>query len=353
MRALADEVRAPGRAPSRRRRRARAGSRRATRRAGTRRAASASSRAASSSSTSTPSARPAGVGRAAARARRRRRAAAARRRAPPRAGASSACARRADLVARRDGVGEQVGRRGVRARVDDGDTIGNEVHRKCPGSPAQRKDTGARFPARRARRVAADPLDLVRRRRSGRPRTCGARWVCDRIEEARRRPRPVVPTAGNPLAVGELRSFRDGRADRPDLRALRRAERRRPGSEWHSHAVRARGARRPAVRARRLGRQGQLPAAAARRLPPGARRRAARARARARRGRGGGRRPPRARLARGGRARRRLRDRLRLGHGGRGHARADDRRARDRRSSRSTSAPRRATCTRACTAAPR
>jgi cysteinylglycine-S-conjugate dipeptidase len=43
-----------------------------------------------------------------------------------------------------------------------------------------------------------DPLDLER----------AARWVCDRIEESGGTA-SVVPTAGNPLAVGELRSFRD------------------------------------------------------------------------------------------------------------------------------------------------
>ncbi len=232
-----------------------------------------------------------------------------------------------DLVARGDGVGEQVGRRGVRARVDDGDTIGNEVHRKCPGSPARRKDTGARFPARRALRLAADPLGLVRRRRPGRSRARRALGLRSH-RGGRRQRRRSSPTAGNPLAVGELRSFRGRRPHRPDLRALRRAERRADRGVALA-PVRARGARRPSVRARCLRRQGQLPAAAARGLPPGARRRAAGARARARRGRGGGRRPPRARLARGGRARRRLRDRVRLGHGGRGHARAHDRRARD------------------------
>ena len=69
-----------------------------------------------------------------------------------------------------------------------------------------------------------DPLDLER----------AARWVCDRIEEAGGTA-SVVPTAGNPLAVGELRSFRDdaptvliyGHYDVQSVAPIR--------EEWHSH----------------------------------------------------------------------------------------------------------------------
>jgi acetylornithine deacetylase/succinyl-diaminopimelate desuccinylase-like protein len=68
-----------------------------------------------------------------------------------------------------------------------------------------------------------DPADLER----------AARWVCDRIEEAGGSA-AVVPTAGNPLAVGELRSFLD---DAPtvliyghyDVQSVQ------PIAEWHSH----------------------------------------------------------------------------------------------------------------------
>jgi acetylornithine deacetylase/succinyl-diaminopimelate desuccinylase-like protein len=68
-----------------------------------------------------------------------------------------------------------------------------------------------------------DPADLER----------AARWVCDRIEEVGGSA-AVVPTAGNPLAVGELRSFRD---DAPtvliyghyDVQSVA------PIGEWHSH----------------------------------------------------------------------------------------------------------------------
>jgi acetylornithine deacetylase/succinyl-diaminopimelate desuccinylase-like protein len=68
-----------------------------------------------------------------------------------------------------------------------------------------------------------DPLELER----------AARWVCDRIEESGGTA-SVVPTAGNPLAVGELRSFRE---DAPtvliyghyDVQSVA------PISEWHSH----------------------------------------------------------------------------------------------------------------------
>ena len=101
-------------------------------------------------------------------------------------------------------------------------------------------------------------------------------------------------------------------------------------SAWTLAAVRARRPRRPHLRARRLRRQGQLPAAAARRVRAGARGRAAGQRARARRGRGGGRRRGRRALGARRRARRRLRDRLRLRHGGRAHARDHDRPARAR-----------------------
>jgi acetylornithine deacetylase/succinyl-diaminopimelate desuccinylase-like protein len=60
-----------------------------------------------------------------------------------------------------------------------------------------------------------------------------ARFVCDRIEEAGGTA-SLVPTAGNPLAVGELRSFRD---DAPtvliyghyDVQSVA------PREEWHSH----------------------------------------------------------------------------------------------------------------------
>ena len=94
-------------------------------------------------------------------------------------------------------------------------------------------------------------------------------------------------------------------------------------------AVRARHPRRPPVRPRRLRRQGQLPAAAARRLRAGRRRRAAGQRARADRGRRGDRLRRRQPLGRGRRARRRLRDRLRRRDARPRHARADGRDARD------------------------
>jgi acetylornithine deacetylase/succinyl-diaminopimelate desuccinylase-like protein len=68
-----------------------------------------------------------------------------------------------------------------------------------------------------------EPADLER----------AARWVCDRIEESGGTAE-VVQTTGNPLAVGELRSFR---ADAPtvliyghyDVQSVA------PISEWHSH----------------------------------------------------------------------------------------------------------------------
>ena len=174
---------------------------------------------------------------------------------------------------------------------------------------------------------------------------------------ARARPRAPAATAswcasagGNPLAVGELRAADPaaptvliyGHYDVQGAGAARAVELARRSS---------RDPRRPPLRARRGRRQGQLPAAAARRLRDGARRRAAGQRARADRGRGGDRR-------RGGR---------RLGARRRAAARCaivfdcgmpdpqtpgDHRRpARHRDDARSTCAPPRATCTPGCTAA--
>ena len=93
-------------------------------------------------------------------------------------------------------------------------------------------------------------------------------------------------------------------------------------------AVRAHDPRRPHLRARRLRRQGQLPAAAARRVRDGRRGRAARARARARRGRRGDRLGRRQRLGARRRPRRRRGDRVRRGHGRRADAGGDARHAR-------------------------
>ena len=199
--------------------------------------------------------------------------------------------------------------------------------------------------SRRSRPGGGEPADLER----------AAEWA------ARARPRAPAARAssspidgGNPLAVGELRAATA--RTRPtvliyghyDVQSVGDAER------VDDAAVRARRARRPPLRARRLRRQGQLPAAAARRVRAGARGRAAGQRARARRGRGGDRRRGRRRVGARRRARRRRGDRLRLRHG---------RRATRRRSpsalrgmvdgARSRCAPASATCTRACTAAAR
>ena len=186
-----------------------------------------------------------------------------------------------------------------------------------------------------------DPADLERAARVGLRAHRGGR------RDARR----SSPTAGNPLAVGELRSFR---ADAPTVLIYGHYDVQcpTPAEEWHTPPFEPTMRDGRAVRARRLGRQGQLPAAPARGLPPGARGRAAGARAGARRGRGGDRRPPRrstgsprptsaaptarSSSTRGWRTRTRPRSRSACAASS---------------SSRSTSARRRATCTRGCTAA--
>ena len=119
-------------------------------------------------------------------------------------------------------------------------------------------------------------------------------------------------------------------ADRADLRALRRAVARAAQPLDH-RPLRSRRARRAALRARCERRQGQLPAAAARRLRPRPLRRPAGARTRAAGGRGGSRWHGRPALHGRGRAPRRLRDRLRRHHGGRAAAGAARRRARRHR----------------------
>ena len=95
-------------------------------------------------------------------------------------------------------------------------------------------------------------------------RVLEAGGTCELVDTARRR------------AAGRRRAARGarGRADGADLRPLRRAGPGRRG-RLDDAAVRARHPRRPPVRARRRRRQGQLPAAAARRVRDGRRRRAA------------------------------------------------------------------------------
>ena len=210
----------------------------------------------------------------------------------------------------------------------------------------------ARRPAARGRRLAADPVDLGGR---AQPRgTRGRRDLGPAARAGRRRHRELVPTAGGaPLVVGELRASRD---DAPTILIYGHYDVQDVGDErcGSSPPFEPDGARRPHLRARRLRRQGQLPAAAARRparwrdageLP--------RPRARAGRRRGGDRRRRRRSLGRGRRARRRRGDRLRRGHGRRGHAGADDRRARDHAARDLDVRTASATSTRACTAAPR
>ena len=64
-----------------------------------------------------------------------------------------------------------------------------------------------------------DPADLER----------AAEWVGERVAAPAATPSSCTTGGGNPLAVGELRARRAGRADRPHLRPLRRAGAGRPG----------------------------------------------------------------------------------------------------------------------------
>ena len=122
-----------------------------------------------------------------------------------------------------------------------------------------------------------DPADLRR----------AAEWAADHVERAGGSAELVQIGDGNPLAIGDLRA---ATADAPTVLIYGHYDVQSVGdlSAWTLAAVRARGPRRPPVRARRLRRQGQLLAAAARRLRAGERGRAAGQRARRRRGRGGG-----------------------------------------------------------------
>ena len=112
---------------------------------------------------------------------------------------------------------------------------------------------------------------------------CAASWVADRVHAAGGECELVRIGEGNPLAVGELRA-RD--SDAPTVLIYGHYDVQGPGQpklwtsppfepEIRDGRLYARGCRR---------RQGQLPAAAPRRLRDGACRRAAGARARARRG---------------------------------------------------------------------
>ena len=180
-----------------------------------------------------------------------------------------------------------------------------------------------------------------------------AEWVCDFIRDAGGECE-VVDWHGQPLAIGEIRasSERRQRADRPLLRALRRAAA-RPARAVGVAAVRARAARRLPLRPRLGRRQGAALHAARRRARAGAGGRAARQRALLLRRGGGDRRPLDRRVPRGGRARRGRRDHLRQRHDPARRARLQSRDARDGVLPRHAAHRRRATCTPACTAARR
>ena len=139
-------------------------------------------------------------------------------------------------------------------------------------SDSERMPAHARTP-RRAHRLAAHPLRLHRWRRCARASArvrLGLR--ADRGGRRERRAghgRRRTSDGDRGAACGP-----GGRADRARLRPLRRPGPRAPRRVDFA-AVRADGARRAPLRPRRRRRQGQLPAAAARRLRAGARRRAA------------------------------------------------------------------------------
>ena len=162
----------------------------------------------------------------------------------------------------------------------------------------------------------------------------------------------MVATEGNPLAVGELRAARE---DAPTVLIYGHYDVQSVGdpAAWttppfepdvRDGRVYARGA---------VRRQGQLPAAAARRVRAGRGGRAAGQRARARGGRGGDRRRGRRALGARRRARRRLRDRLRLAGWSTSTRRRSPSGCAGWSCCTSRCAPPSATCTPACTAAAR
>ena len=129
-----------------------------------------------------------------------------------------------------------------------------------------------------------------------------AAWVLERVRGAGGSASSCASTTATRSRSASCARADAARADGPDLRPLRRPG---PGElgRLDLAAVRAADPRRPPLRARRGRRQGQLPAAPARRLRDGPSRRAAGQRARARRGRGGVRRRAVAEWVRDGRAR--------------------------------------------------
>ena len=138
--------------------------------------------------------------------------------------------------------------------------------------------------------LAADPVDLDRRRRPGRPRARPPNGSAQRVRAAGGE---AEPRARSATAIRwPSASCAPPTRTRPRCSSTATTTCRASATPdaWAVAAVRADAARRAHLRARRLRRQGQLPAAAARGLLAGRRRRAAGPRARARRGRGGGRR---------------------------------------------------------------
>ena len=123
-------------------------------------------------------------------------------------------------------------------------------------------------PARRPSGLAAHPVDLDRWRRARRPRARGG--VGGRSASAP----PAARHAwwrrdGNPLAVGELRAARE---DAPTVLIYGHYDVQSVGdpAAWTTPPFEPDDPRRAPLRARRLRRQGQLPAAAARRVRAGA-----------------------------------------------------------------------------------